>query len=143
MLIWCHLKETEWNEEGAAGYLNGGFKAHYLVNRYGQIVGAINDSWSGIEWDGVLKCWKQTLESFTQITADISIAAGAIPGARNVSVTTPGGTAILVEGFDVVEETIRGTPLSGWVWVVLALGILLIGLVIYLLIYRRAASKQS
>jgi len=127
----------------AAVYLNGGFKARYLVNSYGEIVGAINDSWSGIEWDSVLKCWKQTLESLIQITANISIAAGAIPGARDVSVTTPGGTAMLVEGFDVVEETIQGTPVSGWVWVVLALGILLIALVIYLIIYKRAASKQA
>ena len=30
--------------------LNKPFRAHYLVNRDGSIVGAINDSWSGIQW---------------------------------------------------------------------------------------------
>ena len=43
-----------------------------------------------------------TVNNLTQITANISIA-GAAPGARNVSVTTPGGTAMLTGGFTVIR----------------------------------------
>ncbi len=43
-----------------------------------------------------------TVNSATQITADISIAAGATLGARGVSVTTPGGTDALSGGFTVL-----------------------------------------
>jgi hypothetical protein len=42
-----------------------------------------------------------TVNSKTQITANITIAYGATPGARNVSVTTLGGTATLTSGFTV------------------------------------------
>jgi hypothetical protein len=41
------------------------------------------------------------VDSATQITANLSIAAAAIPGLRDVSVTTPGGTATLIGGFTV------------------------------------------
>ena len=44
-----------------------------------------------------------TVNSVTHITANISITADAAPGARNVTVTTPGGTATLTGGFTVIE----------------------------------------
>jgi hypothetical protein len=44
------------------------------------------------------------VDSNTQITADITIAAGATPGTRDVSVTTPEGTGTLEDGFTVLEE---------------------------------------
>jgi hypothetical protein len=43
------------------------------------------------------------LDSDIQVTANISIAAGAITGPRDVSVTTPGGTGTLTGGFAVTE----------------------------------------
>jgi hypothetical protein len=45
-----------------------------------------------------------TVNNATQITATIGIADGAAPGARNVSVTTLGGTATLAGGFTVVQR---------------------------------------
>jgi outer membrane protein assembly factor BamB len=45
------------------------------------------------------------VNSATQITDNITIAAGATPGARNVSVTTPGGTGTLPSGFTVLQPT--------------------------------------
>ena len=43
-----------------------------------------------------------TVDSANQITAGISIAAGATPGLRDVTVTTPGGTDTLTGGFTVM-----------------------------------------
>ncbi|GAI53247.1 unnamed protein product, partial [marine sediment metagenome] len=43
-----------------------------------------------------------TVVSATQITASISISATATLGLRDVSVTTPGGTGTLTDGFTVV-----------------------------------------
>ena len=45
-----------------------------------------------------------TVNSATQITATICIDANATPGAYNISVTTPGGTATLTGGFIVVQQ---------------------------------------
>ncbi|GAG35953.1 unnamed protein product, partial [marine sediment metagenome] len=42
-----------------------------------------------------------TVDSATQITANITIAAAAATGVRDVSVTTPGGTDTLIAGFTV------------------------------------------
>jgi len=42
-----------------------------------------------------------TVDTSTQITANISIDAGALLGPRDVSVTTPGGTATLTDSFTV------------------------------------------
>jgi hypothetical protein len=50
-----------------------------------------------------------TVDSDTQITVTICIAADAPPGARNVSVTTPGGTFIKTGAFTVVPQS----PLIG------------------------------
>jgi PKD repeat protein len=43
-----------------------------------------------------------TIDSKTQITARVSISDTAILGPRDISVTTPGGTATLTAGFEVV-----------------------------------------
>ena len=45
-----------------------------------------------------------TVNSATQITATICIDASATPGARNISVSTSGGTATLTGGFTVVQQ---------------------------------------
>jgi len=42
-----------------------------------------------------------TIDSATQITAGITISSAATPGTRNVSVTNPGGTGSLTNGFTV------------------------------------------
>jgi hypothetical protein len=74
-----------------------------------------------------------TVDSDTQVTANISIAVAALPGVRDVSVTTPEGTGTLIDGFTVMapeptvtlvdpdsgtqgetlEVTITGTNLTG------------------------------
>jgi len=41
----------------AADYLHGTFKAHYLVNKNGDIVGAVNDAWRGLRWDSAKHRW--------------------------------------------------------------------------------------
>jgi hypothetical protein len=46
-----------------------------------------------------------TVNSATQITANITIANNAQLGARNVAVTTPGGTATVTNGFTVNQTT--------------------------------------
>jgi hypothetical protein len=56
-----------------------------------------------------------TVDSNTQITASISIAAGATPGTRDVSVTTLGGTDTLEDCFTVLVP-------GGWVYIQLYLG---------------------
>jgi hypothetical protein len=50
------------------------------------------------------------VNSLTQITANISLATDAAAGARNVSVTTPGGTATLTGGFTVNAALINTGP---------------------------------
>ena len=50
-----------------------------------------------------------TVNSATQITASISITPEAIPGSRVVSITTPGGTGTLPDGFT-VQRTDRIDP---------------------------------
>ncbi len=56
-----------------------------------------------------------TVNSAVQITASITIDASAVAGARDISVTTPGGTATLTGGFIVVHQnqaTGTGAPTS-------------------------------
>jgi LEA14-like dessication related protein len=65
-----------------------------------------------------------TLDSSTQITANITIEGAATSGARNVLVTTPGGTPILTGGFSVAQA---GAPLSPWIWVGISLGVITFG----------------
>lgn len=56
---------------------------------------SVSFSGSGITVNSV------TYNSVTQVTANITIASGATAGARDVSVTTGGGTATLTSGFSV------------------------------------------
>jgi PKD repeat protein len=58
-----------------------------------------------------------TVDSDTQITASITIAGSATPGARDVSVTTPGGTATKASSFTVnrAPPTITSVDPSGGV----------------------------
>jgi len=51
-----------------------------------------------------------TVGSSTQITATIDISGSAVPGTRDISVTTPGGTATLVGGFSVLEVVTYDEP---------------------------------
>jgi primosomal replication protein N len=53
-----------------------------------------------------------TVNSAAQITATICIAAGTAPGARDVSVTTAGGTGTLRGGFTVWPNLSMGQPQS-------------------------------
>lgn len=54
-----------------------------------------------------------TVKSSTQITAGITIGSSAAVGPRDVSVTTPGGTAILEDGFAVAAMPSSGPFVSG------------------------------
>jgi len=54
------------------------------------------------------------VDSATQITASITIAAAAGAGVRDVSVTTPEGTATKTSGFTVVAATITVTAPTGF-----------------------------
>jgi len=52
------------------------------------------------------------VKSATQISANISISAGAALGSRNVAVTTPNGTGTLIKGFTVVQAPPTVTGVS-------------------------------
>jgi uncharacterized membrane protein len=54
-----------------------------------------------------------TVDSATQITANIDIPPGAAPGAGDVLVTTPSGTATLSDGFRVIPQMPAGSHSSG------------------------------
>jgi len=51
-----------------------------------------------------------TVDSPTQITADIYVPPDAVEGPRNVEVTTPGGVATLANGF--IVEKVLGPPIQ-------------------------------
>jgi len=51
-----------------------------------------------------------TVDSPTQITADIYVPPDAVEGPRNVEVTTPGGVATLANGF--IVEKVLGPPIA-------------------------------
>ena len=66
-----------------------------------------------------------TVDSATQITASITIDKDAEIGPRDVSVVTPGGDDSLPAVFDVEEA---GNGCAWWMWLLVALAVLLIGL---------------
>jgi len=43
----------------AANYVHGIFRASYLVDENGDIVGVANHVWSGLQWDGDLRQWTE------------------------------------------------------------------------------------
>ena len=89
-----------------------------------------------------------TVDSSTQVTCSITIAADAGLGARDVSVATPGGTCTLPGGFAVVE-TGSGTPKASpgtpaWVWICIGVAggaVLIAASTLYFLARRRIVSK--
>ena len=87
------------------------------------------------------------MDSATQITVTISIGDSASAGARDVSVTTPGGTTSKTGGFTVVEaspteeeDSSGGFPVWGWVLVGLG-AVILIGPLAYAV--RRSLSSAG
>lgn len=80
------------------------------------------------------------VDSATQITVNITVDKDAEPGLRDVSVTTPGGTTSLTDGFDVQKA---GGSISPWWWVGLALILLLLGLLFFVLMRRKKAGQQA
>lgn len=79
------------------------------------------------------------VDSATQVTVSITIGKSAEPGLRDVSLTTPGGTTSLTDGFDVQKA---GGSISPWWWVGLALILLLIGLLFFMLMRRKKAAQE-
>jgi arabinogalactan endo-1,4-beta-galactosidase len=63
------------------------------------------------------------VNSDNQITASITISDSATVGARDVLVTTPGGTDTLPGGFTVGESK-EGLPF--WIWIAIGLGVVLV-----------------
>jgi hypothetical protein len=80
-----------------------------------------------------------TLNSSDQITANIAISNSAAPGVRDVSVTTPGGTAIKTGGFTVGESK-KGQPV--WIWIAIGIGAVAV-LVVSALVARQAARRRA
>jgi hypothetical protein len=78
-----------------------------------------------------------TVISPTQINANITIDADATLGAKDVSVTTLGGISALAGGFTL--EQALPEPSSGWIWAVIFLGVILLGLGLYMLWRKRVA----
>jgi hypothetical protein len=76
------------------------------------------------------------VDSPTQITAEITIDADATTGVRDVTVITPEGSCTLAAAFT-IQQAPSG-PLSPWVYVGIALGLIFLGLVIYMTWQRRA-----
>ncbi len=85
-----------------------------------------------------------TVDSPTRITAQVVVAADAAPGARAVSVTTPGGIINLGQVFEVQgpeEEARTGGGIPVFVWPLLAVVAVAAALLAAFLIRRRR--KQS
>jgi protein tyrosine/serine phosphatase len=80
-----------------------------------------------------------TLNSSDQITANITISSSATPSARDVSVTTPGGTAIKTGGFTVGESK-KGQPV--WIWIAIGVGAVVV-LSVSVLVARQAAQRRA
>jgi hypothetical protein len=82
---------------------------------------------------------KFTLISFTMMSVDISIAADAEPGPRDLSVSNETTTFTLADGFTVQPAAAGQFPL----WIFLALLPLIAGLLILLLFMLRKKRKRS
>jgi hypothetical protein len=80
------------------------------------------------------------VDSPNQITVNITIDEDAEAGPRNVSVTTPGGTESLPDGFSVKEA---GNSASLWWWLGLALVLLLLGLLFFMLTRKKKRPTQA
>ncbi len=92
-----------------------------------------------------------TVESFTvdsdsQITAHIAVAAGAAPGVRNVTVTTPDGTVTIAEAFEVQAPQAGGGGGGGipvFVWPLIGIVAVVAGLLLAFLIKRRKKKQNT
>ena len=80
-----------------------------------------------------------TVNSSDQISANITISSSATPGVRDVSVTTPGVTAVKTDGFTVGESK-KGLPL--WIWIAIGVGAVVV-LVVSALVVRRATRRRA
>jgi len=87
----------------------------------------------------------RTIDSDTQITADITISDTATTGVKSVSVTTEAGTATLGSGFEVMpKETPAKKSGSSKIWIgfgVAGAVVLAAGVVFYVLTRRQAAAN--
>lgn len=85
------------------------------------------------------------VDNSNTITVSVSIAGDATLGAREVSVTTPNGTATKAESFIVTEEgeaSAGGYPF--WIWIIVGVAaVLTVGVVAYLLGRRRGVEKPT
>jgi hypothetical protein len=88
----------------------------------------------------------RTVDSDSQITANISISDTATAGDRSVSVTTPAGTGTLGSGFTVMQKEAPGkssTSSNIWIGVGVGAGVLVVGAVIVYLVMRKRASQDA
>ena len=80
-----------------------------------------------------------TVDSATQITAQISIAATATPGTRDVSVNTPGASATTTDGFQVRAKA-GAIPMYFWL---LVPGMAAVGLLVLAFVIRRKKKQAT
>ena len=79
-----------------------------------------------------------TVDSDSQITAEITIDPDARPRGRHIVVTTPAGDSVFTESFSIAaEEDSTGLLGSWWFWLIVALLAVFLGLVFFLLLKRR------
>ena len=83
------------------------------------IAGSNFDRTSDVTFGDGISVGTIVVDNSTQITCGITIAADAAPGARDVSMTGPGGAGTLPAAFEVVAP-VSGLP--GWAWGVVAFG---------------------
>jgi hypothetical protein len=80
-----------------------------------------------------------TVNSSNQITANITISSLAMLGDRDISVTTPEGTATKTASFTVGESK-KGLPF--WVWIAIGVDAVVV-LIAIALVVRRAARQRA
>jgi hypothetical protein len=80
-----------------------------------------------------------TVNSSSEITASIAISGSATPGARDVSVTTQGGTGTKAGAFTIGENK-KGRPV--WVWIATGVGAVVV-LGVGAVLVRRAARRRA
>jgi hypothetical protein len=93
-----------------------------------------------------------SVESPTRIVATVKVTEAAAEGPREITVTTPNGTAVLAEAFDVEQAAgisqaagipqATGLSVHTWIWLAIIMALVLSRMILYLALRRRTADDS-
>jgi len=110
------------------------------------IAGTYLEGATALDFGSGITVDNSTVDSDSQITANITVSVTATIGAKSVSVTTPAGTGTLGSGFEVTQkETPAKSSNSSKIWIGVGVGagVLVVGAVIIYLVMRNRASAGT